>query len=214
MEAIKRSVERMRDLRGPVEVFGTVIHSETSMRDETYSIISRFRDRWANERRTVSIYELMYEFRRLDCTDPRDRVFGFLGLASATRDFGLVPDYAASKAEVIIRSAASIVSSSRSLDLLHCIWAWKDVVDWPPPAMAYSLQDQAKYHDIAATVTDGPGTALRKGWARLPPAWERISGPPPSLTLLRAGNPCWLVRHASILTIAAASCTIPANWCS
>ena len=178
-DGVGRAIDRMRGTtgsRGAIEVFGTVMNPEMLVEDQTYRLISRFRDIWAKKRWNVSIFELMYEFRRLDCTDPRDRIFGFLGLAAAAFDFEIKADYQTSTADVFIRSARTIIEKSGSLDLLNCRREWKGVerATRLPDSLAYSIQDQAKYHDVQATVTDGPDSPLRKGWSRLPPGWERV----------------------------------------
>lgn len=200
-EGIERSVKRMRSLRGAVEVFDTVVNPEVSMLDETYRIITHFRDIWAKGKWNVSIYQLLYEFRHLECTDPRDRIFGFLGLASTATDFAIVPDYTASTTDVFIKSARAIISRSNSLNLLNCKREWKGVQKPPRPTFAYSLRDQAKYHDIAGTVTDGPGSAPRKGWVKLPSGWERVQAgyprywSPTKYKKILAGKTCHYVDH-------------------
>ncbi|KAK3375043.1 heterokaryon incompatibility protein-domain-containing protein [Podospora didyma] len=107
--------------------------------------------------------ELLYEFRRLHCTDPGDRIFGILGLAAGARDYRIFPDSRASTAEVFLVSARTIIAQSGTLDLLNCKREWKGIENKTGPDFAYSLVDQAKYHDIKAA-----------GWATLPPGWERV----------------------------------------
>ncbi|OAQ97008.1 hypothetical protein LLEC1_06366 [Akanthomyces lecanii] len=54
------------------------------------------------------------------------------------------------------------------------------------PAVAYSLLEQARYHDIYALITDGPQHPPRRGWAKLPGGWERIQ---------EEGKPCYFRNH-------------------
>ena len=42
--------------------------------DDTYQTISRFREKWATGGWDVSLYQLLYNFRHLDCKRPEDRV--------------------------------------------------------------------------------------------------------------------------------------------
>jgi len=203
-DGVGRAVDRMRGtmgIRGAIEVFGTVMNPEVLVEDQTYRLISRFRDIWSKKRWNVSIFELMYEFRRLDCTDPRDRIFGFLGLAAAAFDFEIKADYQTSTVDVFIHSSRTIIEKSESLDLLNCRREWNGVerATRLPDSLAYSIQDQAKYHDVQATVSDGPDSSLRKGWARLPPGWERMQRENPKIWSrvknALAGKGCFYRHH-------------------
>ena len=65
--------------------------------------------------------ELLYMltgFRKSQCSDPRDKVNGLLGLAKAQEVVGLRPDYSLSVEEVYCRTASHIIRTSRSLDVL------------------------------------------------------------------------------------------------
>jgi len=179
-DGIQRSINRRRN-RGGVEVFGIIANQEiASMQDETYQTISRFRDSWRKGNREVSIYELLYHFRHLSCADNRDRVFAVLGLASADgQRLGITPDYTASVNDVFVGTARSIIRATGSLDILNCKREWAGIARPSRPACAYTLTDQAKYHDVAAMVSNGPDDRPRKGWARLPPGWERIEAETP-----------------------------------
>jgi len=57
--------------------------------DNTYQTISRSREKWATSGWDVSLYQLLYDFRHLDCKRPEDRIYGFLGLALVTKDMGM-----------------------------------------------------------------------------------------------------------------------------
>ncbi len=181
-EHIERSLKRMRTAgilsrsEGATEVFDVVVNPEVySAQDETYQMISRLRHLWQHRKAHVSIYQLLYEFRHLQCTDARDRVFGCLGLATAGgQSHGIRPDYGISPSEVFLNAALSITKETRSLRLFHYVREWRDVDVPARPLQVFSLPDQAKYHDVGALVSDGPDTRPRKGWARLPDGWERI----------------------------------------
>lgn len=178
LEHLRRSIDRMRTLRVGVEAFGIVVNPEVySAQDETFRIILHLRDLWRNGRFFIHLHDLMYEFRHLHCTNDRDRVFGFLGLASAGgKNLGIIPDYTSSVSSIYIHSARSVIRSSGYLDMLTRAREWRGV-DLPPSysRQAFSLVDQARYHDVAAPVCSSEDPSkVRFGWARLPPGWERI----------------------------------------
>ncbi|KAM7219520.1 Heterokaryon incompatibility protein (HET) domain containing protein [Rhypophila decipiens] len=179
-DGVGRAIDRMKGvtgLRGAIEVFDTIMNPEMLIEeDRTYRLISRFREMWARKRWNVSVFELMYEFRRLDCTNPRDRIFGFLGLVEAAMNYCIRPGAGASTADVYLQSARIILERSGSLDLLNCKREWKGVerATRPGDLLAYSILEKAKYHEVGATVSDGPDAPLRKGWVRFPHGWERV----------------------------------------
>ena len=181
-EHIERSLKRMRTAGvltrggGASQVFDVVVNPEAdSAQDETYRMMSRLRYLWQHGKTNVSIYQLLYEFRHLQCTDARDRVFGCLGLAMADgQNLGIRPNYSSSTTEVFMNSALSITKETKSLRLFHYVREWRGVEVPPRQHQVFSLPDQAKYHDVAAMVSDGPDTKPRRGWARLPDGWERI----------------------------------------
>ena len=181
-EHIERSLKRQRTAgvlspsEGANQVFDVVVNPEVySAQDETYQMISRLRFLWQHGKTNVSIYQLLYEFRHLQCTDPRDRVFGCLGLATADgQNLGIRANYSSSTSEVFLDAALSITKETKSLRLFHYVREWRGVEVPYRPLQVFSLPDQAKYHDVAAMVSDGPDTKPRKGWARLPDGWERI----------------------------------------
>jgi len=181
-ENIERSLERVRKGKflqggqGVVELFGIVLNPEMySMQDETFRLISRLRAAWHAGSLSTTIYEILYDFRHLQCTNQRDRVFGCLGLLGAGGWFPeILPDYTSSTKDVYIRAALSIITNTRTLDILNCVREWRGVDKPATTSHAFCLQDQARYHDVGAMVSDGPGKKLRRGWARLPPGWERI----------------------------------------
>jgi hypothetical protein len=125
--------------------------------DELYQVIKRFRGRRASSMPT-SIYDLLYYFRKLSCTDPRDRVFGFLGLADDIPDLCLPANYSSSVQEVYIAVAKSLTAGHLSLDILNCRREPHAEDTSRMQHLAYSLTDQAKYHDVDALISDGPGS--------------------------------------------------------
>ncbi|KAK1752724.1 heterokaryon incompatibility protein-domain-containing protein [Echria macrotheca] len=182
-ECIARSLDRIRTAgvvlssgEGANEVFGVVVNPEVyAAQDDTFRMIERLRFLWKHGKTNVSIYQLLYEFRHLQCTDARDRVFGCLGLATADgQNLGIRPDYTSSTAEVFVNAAVSVMKETKSLSLFHYVREWRGVEVPTAPRQAFSPPDQAKYHDVGAMVSDGPETKPRRGWARLPDGWERV----------------------------------------
>lgn len=182
-ENVERSLDRIKTRKllqgtGAVEVFGVVVNPEMySAQDESYQLIARLRKAWQADKFDLSICELLYNFRHLECTNPRDRVFGCLGLATVGGRFpDIQPDYRSSTRDVFVKTALSIIKETKTLDILNCARQWRGVQKIPKRLQAFSLPDQAKYHDVGAMVSDGPGEKPRRGWARLPKGWERIPG--------------------------------------
>ncbi|EAQ89489.1 predicted protein [Chaetomium globosum CBS 148.51] len=58
-----------------------------------YHSIHALRQKWSDGKRDLNPYGLLYEFRWLECEDPRDRIYGFLNLAPRILEAGMVPDY-------------------------------------------------------------------------------------------------------------------------
>ena len=201
-----RETGMLSGTEAPLQVFGVVTNPGAySAQDETYQTISRLRLLWGAGNTNISIYQMLYELRHLQCTDPRDRVFASLGLVTGGgRKTGIRPDYSSSTSQVFIKSALSIIEETASLDLFHYVREWQGVAVPRRPTYVFSPHDQAKYHDVAATVIDGPNTRPRKGWAGLPDGWERI---PPQETSMFAswsdfkaafrGEKCHYYNHAT-----------------
>lgn len=154
--------------------FGIEFNPDYVLLNEGHSLLGQLRRTWQSETWNLSFYELLYKFRRLDCTDPKDRVYGFLGLVDRSLGFSITSNYELSVSEVYTNVARTLLEKTRTLDILNCKREWRGASHTKALAHAYSLFDQAKYHDTRYPVQDGPGKAVRKTWMRLPPGWERI----------------------------------------
>ncbi|KAH8651188.1 heterokaryon incompatibility protein-domain-containing protein [Xylariales sp. PMI_506] len=65
-----------------------------------------------------SLLGLLQEFRGFDATDPRDKVYGLLGLASTLMpDLNIMPDYRKSLQECYSDTALSIIGQNKNLDI-------------------------------------------------------------------------------------------------
>ncbi|KAF5565494.1 heterokaryon incompatibility (het-6OR allele) [Fusarium phyllophilum] len=86
---------------------------------------------------------LLHYHRWLRATDPRDKVYGSLGIASST--YGIEADYSISTVECYTRAAFKIISGNRSLDIFgalrrpFCIeTTFSDLPSWVPDS-SYDL---------------------------------------------------------------------------
>ena len=78
---------------------------------------------------------LLRRRRRCEATDPRDKVYALLNVASDKERIAMFPDYAATREETYIRVARAIIKSDETLELLHCVGADRldrDLPSWVP----------------------------------------------------------------------------------
>lgn len=174
-ESIDGFFRQIRWTQPRFEVFGLPIHERDRFPDQLYRIISDLRDKWHSKRETLTLLDVVYRFRLLECSDARDKIYGFLGIVPEVVDIGLVPDYEATAATVYWQFALKLIQATGSLDVLNCKREWRGAEDAASrPKQAYSLLDQSRYYDVHALIVDGPGMTPRRGWARLPAGWERV----------------------------------------
>ncbi|KAB5540270.1 heterokaryon incompatibility protein-domain-containing protein [Coniochaeta sp. 2T2.1] len=169
-----------------VEVFGMPVHEKDFFPDRLYRIISELRERWHASPESVQLLDVLYRFRQLECSNASDKIYGFLGIIPEVVSMGLVPDYQSTVGDVYWHFARQHIEKTRSLDVLNCRREWQElsaesatlstlIHNKDTSALqAYSVLDQAKFYDVHALIEDEPGKT-RRGWARLPPGWERIA---------------------------------------
>jgi Heterokaryon incompatibility protein (HET) len=75
-----------------------------------YLALQQLRTRLRSGNYKGSIYEFLYKFWRFDCTDPRDRIFAFLGLITDIGGTGITPDYSISTAQTFSRLAKTLIT--------------------------------------------------------------------------------------------------------
>lgn len=162
-------------MRGIKKLYGVVMNqgNHTVPIAAAYEEIIRLRHArrqatWAS----TNILEVLYSFRHLNATDPRDKIYAFLGLAPSATDF--LPDYKSPVSHVYVNFAKTLINCTGSLDILNCVREWKSVRLPAGQSMAYSLIDQARYYDVYGWVKDTPDANVRVGWVRLPLGWERV----------------------------------------
>lgn len=144
-----------------------------SFPDTELSIIDELRSSWQAGTFALTLYQLLYETRRFDCTDPRDRVYAFLGLAVDSASIDITPDYSSKTSDVYQKLALALINSHQHLLILNLKRAYHNDSHTVPQPKVYSIADQAKFHDTEANVSDGANHKERKSWARLPEGWER-----------------------------------------
>ncbi|KAI4161898.1 MAG: hypothetical protein LQ342_004464 [Letrouitia transgressa] len=147
--------------------------SQYQFPDGDASLLHELHTQWQARTFKKSLYELLYAFRRYGCTNPRDRVYAFLGLASDAESVGIIPNYDASPSDVYTSFAKAMIASHQHLQILNLKREFYTDKPSDMPSKVYGLIDQSKFHDTDATIVDKPGTKPRKGWAQLPNGWQR-----------------------------------------
>ncbi|KAK9800156.1 putative WW domain-containing protein [Seiridium cardinale] len=147
--------------------------SQIHLASGTHTTINRFREKWIAGSFDANVYMLLDGFRGLQCTNPHDRIFAFLGLAGIGPNLGFIPNYESPIYKSYASFARFMIRYTRSTDILNCTREWRGIGMLQEPVVAYSMIDQARYHDIAGLVSDGQGQKPRLSWVRLPDGWER-----------------------------------------
>ncbi|KAI0179053.1 HET-domain-containing protein [Hypoxylon sp. FL1284] len=151
-----------------------VMHPELlSFADSTLDNINLMRRKWRDSKAGNNIYELLYNLRRLACTDPRDRIFAFLGLLSPEVGMILSPDYTRPTVDIYTRFCRAVILKARTLDILNCTRQWRGVAKPVTNSRVYSVYERARYHDTSVMVKDEAESEPGEGSAKLPTGWER-----------------------------------------
>ncbi|KAH9909287.1 HET-domain-containing protein [Xylariomycetidae sp. FL2044] len=174
--------ERLADAREEDVVskqygFTRILHPElASFADNSFDDLAGMRARWARKDTEAggnNLYRLLYDLRRLACTDPRDRIFAFLGLVPADMGNIFRPDYSRPVAETYTEYCRAVIAKTGSLDILNCVREWRGAPRPVSTARVYSLYARASYHDLAAAVQYEGEKEATEGAAALPRGWER-----------------------------------------
>ena len=64
----------------------------------------------------ATLLDVLARFREAEASDPRDKIYGLLGLTS--EDHGIVPDYSKSVQEVFIDATAAHINMTQTLDIV------------------------------------------------------------------------------------------------
>jgi hypothetical protein len=171
-------LSKRKDTRDDVVFLGLKLTPDEQVVDGRYRAILSFREKWqAEQGRNISLLELLYGFRSLECSDDRDRIFAFLGLSSIAKANIIIPDYELSATLLYKQFVRSIVWHTKNLDVLNCVREWAVGGETPQSyvaGFAYSPNDQLRYHDPSGPISKGPNNKPTAGWVRLPLGWERI----------------------------------------
>ena len=135
--------------------------------------LSRLRKERLAKEWDKSIYDLLYSFRDFKVTDPRDRIHAFLGLATDIEGIPFTPDYKSSIEEVYTTFTRSLITLHGHLCILNCKREPVSVKAADDRSLAFTLTDQARYHDTEKLIYNDLENKARIGWARLPKGWER-----------------------------------------
>jgi hypothetical protein len=122
------------------------------------------------EHSSTSFLNLLERFRDFNCTDPRDKIYALLGLASIDKNMPLPkPDYSKSVSEVYCATARAIIQYTRDLTILCLPKSYKGLIEhhlpfWCPdwttqPDEVYVLRDSGTwptFKSAGATLPQGP----------------------------------------------------------
>lgn len=161
------------DIRPLRNFEGSAVLTPYVFPDTEYLLLNELREKHLCNNLNESIYYFLYQCRVFQTTNPRDRIYAFLGLAEDINGAGLVPDYVATTAEVYLDVGRRLIASHKHLLLLNLRREKHSKSSMQRDTTLFSLVDQCRFLDTNATVVDAPGQKPRKGWVRLPAGWER-----------------------------------------
>ncbi|KAK9420200.1 putative WW domain-containing protein [Seiridium unicorne] len=95
-------------------------HSQIDLAGATHTTINRFREKWIAGSFDANVYMLLDGFRGLQCTNPHDRIFAFLGLAGIGPNLGFIPNYESPIHKSYASFARFMIRYTRSTDILNC----------------------------------------------------------------------------------------------
>jgi hypothetical protein len=163
--------QRMRHTRE-----GTVV-DRYAFPNKEYQLLDQLQTMWRTRSNSSqwneTLYSLLYQFRRFECTKPRDRIYAFLGLAKDIKDLEIVPDYASPTSKIFIDVARTLIVAHKHLLLFNLKRERTTRLPTQEQSQVYSLPDQVRFLDPNGLVVDGPDKEPRNGWVRLPDGWER-----------------------------------------
>ena len=175
----RRMREGIYSLRGPEDRYvsrtkeGSVV-ARFQFPDTNYVSLRTLRDKWQAQQWDQSLYNLLYTFRRYECTKHSDRVYAFIGLAKDAKDIDIQPDYSSPTATVFTSVARSLIIVHKHLLLFNLKRASSlDRSATYQGSQVYSVVDQARFVDPNGTVVRGKHEKPHEGWVRLPHGWER-----------------------------------------
>lgn len=152
---------------------GMVFATRTTFPDAELQLLEMTRNASALGTLDSHLYNLLYRFRRLNCTLPHDRLFGFMGLMSQERQAGITVDYGIPVHQLYLQTARTLITAHGHLLLLNCKRQTHGTGVPDHHNQIFSVSDRTRFADTGASVLDSPDAKPRNGWARLPHGWER-----------------------------------------
>lgn len=146
----ERIRKRTRHLNTYKEISDMDVPGEYSFPDAELSILDELRSSWRAGTFAMTPYELLFETRRFDCTDPRDRLYAFIGLAVDSASIDITPDYSCTISEVYEKLVLALINSHEHLLILNLKRAYHNNNHTVQQPTVYSIADQAKFHDTEA----------------------------------------------------------------
>lgn len=151
---------------------GTVIDGNFTWPDKEYYTLDNMRLAMGTGKWNLNFYDLLFQFRRFQCSMPEDRIFAYLGLVTAEQSAGINPDYDMSLVQLYSFVARSLIAAHKHLLILNCTRApYEGAIPYQKSRL-YSTLDQGRFVDPQATVVEAHGKP-REGWIQLPEGWER-----------------------------------------
>ncbi|ETN41635.1 uncharacterized protein HMPREF1541_03571 [Cyphellophora europaea CBS 101466] len=106
----------------------------------THTLDHIWKDLWqltmVQESRSTSASwnRLMEMANSCDCSDPRDKVYGLLGIMDPVLSKSIIPDYRSNPTEVFIKAADAYISTYKDLELLRDanLWGSQETPSWVP----------------------------------------------------------------------------------
>lgn len=122
-----------------------------------------------SRRREAGLLRLLTQFRHCGATDPRDKVYALLGIASdMPNDADLKPDYAKPVAEVYQDLVKFIVTKDRNLDLLRACQISRPEHDLPSWVPAWSIAGSVQGLNSFASTFPGRASGNSVAVTRFP----------------------------------------------
>jgi hypothetical protein len=99
---------------------GTLNSGAYQFPDAEYRLLDAMQSARKADTLKLNFYDLLYHFRRFQCTDPADRIFGFLGLVTPEQRGEVLVTYEMSLAELYQHTARSLIAQHKHLLILKC----------------------------------------------------------------------------------------------
>jgi len=105
--------------------------------------------------RLYTLKLLLSRSRERDCTDPRDKVYGILGLTSASFSMSIRPNYALPVVDVYKNAFLTYIHHTSRLDLLQQCVTKEDSTDWPSWVPDWSKDSEYldSFSDLASGIS-------------------------------------------------------------